>query len=452
VLGDNFGAVKLIMRILIFGNISGVNRLMKLIPSKNIIGVVGAIIRPQYHHQIQSAVSKLGIPFNIQPRFDSSEYVVFQEWVLAQRPDLIWVDAYPMKLQDDILSIARLGGINIHYALLPKYRGSNPIQWAILNNEHEVGVTLHEMTNNFDQGNIISQKKIPLYKDDTWIDADHCLAVAAEKIVSEVLPDILAGEWSSEIQNESLASCFNRRTSKDGEINWSWSVNKIHNLIRALVKPHPGAFFYNSDKDKIVIDYYCTLFEVTSLKYGEIRKEGLKSTKTDLFPLARDDRECYYRWSNGKELVKFDRSFHPVCDITDEEWFEHITKQSNLVIFKIRKNGSNNAIGFCGLGNINWIHGSAELQIVVGDKEHFSLGFASEAVNLLLEFGYNDLILNRIYLHVFTDNPKAIKCFRKAGFKNEGTLRQAAYVDGQHRDVFIMSMLKKNYDNRNSST
>ena len=78
-------------------------------------------------------------------------------------PDLIFVNSYSMIRPEDILAISRFGGINIHGALLPKYRGRNPTQWSILNSETSTGVTIHEMTEGIDEGAIIAQQEVPIY-------------------------------------------------------------------------------------------------------------------------------------------------------------------------------------------------------------------------------------------------------------------------------------------------
>ena len=254
------------MKILIFGNISGVRQLVDFIPSKNIAGITAAVIRPKFHENIQSISGELNVPFRIQPRRNDQDYQSFCEWVREINPDLIWVHAYPMKLYSEILNIPRLGGLNIHGAPLPAYRGSNPTQWALLNNETESGVTLHEMSENFDEGAIVAQKLFPILFEETWVDVHNRMEQATAEMIQKVLPTILKGEWESRPQDESRASYFGRRKPEDGESHWDWPEVKIYNVIRALVKPHPGAFYINEKGERIVIDQFMSLDEVRKLK------------------------------------------------------------------------------------------------------------------------------------------------------------------------------------------
>jgi diamine N-acetyltransferase len=93
--------------------------------------------------------------------------------------------------------------------------------------------------------------------------------------------------------------------------------------------------------------------------------------------------------------------------------------------------------------NINWRHRSGELQIRIGDAASRGRGLGTEAVRLLCDFGFADLNLHRIYLHVFASNSRAIGAYEKAGFVREGLLRQAAYIDGQWVDVVLMGLIRE---------
>lgn len=169
----------------------------------------------------------------------------------------------------------------------------------------------------------------------------------------------------------------------------------------------------------------------------------MESDRIRLRPLRREDSHLLYEWITHRELVILNAPFHPVSDIDHEAWIESMmTKRMDLVIFVIEELESNQAIGTCQLLNINWRHRSAELQIRIGDASFQSRGYGAEAVNLLCRFGFADLNLHRIYLHVFDGNLRAINAYRRCGFVREGLLKQAAFIDGQWVDVVVMGLLQ----------
>ena len=96
-------------------------------------------------------------------------------------------------------------------------------------------------------------------------------------------------------------------------------------------------------------------------------------------------------------------------------------------------------IGTCQLHSISAVHRHAELQIRIGDVKQRGHGYGTDAVQLLLKFGFDDLNLHRIFLHVFADNKAAVRTYEKCGFKREGILRHAAHIDGRYVDDVLMA-------------
>jgi RimJ/RimL family protein N-acetyltransferase len=139
-------------------------------------------------------------------------------------------------------------------------------------------------------------------------------------------------------------------------------------------------------------------------------------------------------------LSKFLRS--SIADLNLGTWVESMMKdRMDMVIFAIKDIASGTAIGICQLFNINWRHRSAEMQIRIGDDCYQGKEVGGEAVQLLCQFGYFDLNLHRIYLSVFRDNVSAIAAYEKCLFKQEGLMRQAAFIDGDWTDVLVMGRL-----------
>ena len=124
--------------------------------------------------------------------------------------------------------------------------------WAVLNGETETGVTLHHMTKYADRGNIVKQEAVPIGKNDTAHDVFKKIIPASGRVLSRSLKDILTGNAEGVPQDESKATKFGRRRPEDGLIKWSKSAREIHNLVRAVTHPFPGAFFYHNDKKVMV--------------------------------------------------------------------------------------------------------------------------------------------------------------------------------------------------------
>jgi methionyl-tRNA formyltransferase/ribosomal protein S18 acetylase RimI-like enzyme len=426
------------MRVLIFGDTYGVPQLLRYLPGGTVVGIVGAEIRPKYFEPLKEMAAAGHVPFIVQPRHNSGGYAEFVKRLAALQPDFIIVNSYSMKLHPEVLALARRAAVNIHGALLPQYRGANPIQWALLNNETETGVTMHYMTAEFDRGDIIAQRRVPIYFEDTWRDVQARISVASEALLAEELPKLLNGTNARQPQDEAQARYYKRRHPEDGQIDWQDSVLHIYNLVRALVKPHPGAFYYNGP-NKVVLDDYLTVPQVTALKYGPAGgRQMLKSAHVALTPLTLDDLPVMFEWINNREQVPFNAPYKPVHEDRHRTWFEAIQQRNDLLIFGIRLLETDKPIGLCQLHSINWVHRSAELQIRLGDAVEHGHGYGTEAVRLLLDFAFKDLNLRRVHLHVFSTNTAAIRVYEKVGFVREGVLRKAAYVDGEYLDVVVM--------------
>jgi len=406
---------------------------------------VGACIRPQYFEELGFLAKGLKIPLLIQPRSDSSGYGKFIEQLSRLNPDLIWINSYSMLLRQDVLSKARLGAINIHGALLPRNRGANPIQWAIINGESETGVTLHEADRGADTGPIIDQRSVPILFEDTWIDVRDRLVAVTEEIIVDNLPKILSGNWVSEPQDEDKASSGFRRTPEDSQFQWTDPAIQIYNKIRALVSLLPSAFYVESGK-KRKIDSFKTIWQVTALKDANLAKNGgvLYSDRLRLRALGQEDATLLHESLNDRE-PPFGCSFsYPMPELDQEAGVDSMmATRSDLVIFVIEELRTNEVIGTCQLFNIDWTHRSAELQIQISPLKLHDKGYRTEAVNLLCEFGFADLELRRIVLHVVASDQKAIESFCKCGFVREGISREAVHIGGKWKDALSMAKVSE---------
>jgi methionyl-tRNA formyltransferase len=161
--------------------------------------------------------------------------------VRAARPDFLFSFYYRQMLGAPLLAAAPRGAFNMHGSLLPKYRGRVPVNWAVLNGERATGATLHAMVGRPDAGAIVEQQAVPILPDDTAVEVFRKVTVAAELALDRALPRLLAGTAELRPQDLAQGSYYGRRTAADGAIDWSAGVGRIHDLVRAVAPPYPGA-------------------------------------------------------------------------------------------------------------------------------------------------------------------------------------------------------------------
>jgi methionyl-tRNA formyltransferase len=158
------------------------------------------------------------------------------------RPDFVFSFYFRSMIGAPLLNAARLGALNIHGSLLPRYRGRAPVNWAILHGERETGATLHYMNARADAGDIVDQQAVPILQDDEAREVFNKVSVAAELVLARSLPGLIAGTAPRIQQRLEDGQYFGRRRPEDGKIDWTSSAREIHNLVRAVAPPFPGAF------------------------------------------------------------------------------------------------------------------------------------------------------------------------------------------------------------------
>lgn len=160
----------------------------------------------------------------------------------ALRPDFLFSFYYRLMLKSPLLALPPRGAWNMHGSLLPKYRGRVPVNWAIIHGERETGASLHRMLEKPDAGEVVAQQAVPILPDDTALDVFGKVTLAAEIALDRVLPDLLAGRAASHPQDLAAGSYFGGRKAEDGRIDWTQPAARVHDLIRAVAPPYPGAF------------------------------------------------------------------------------------------------------------------------------------------------------------------------------------------------------------------
>jgi methionyl-tRNA formyltransferase len=167
--------------------------------------------------------------------------------VLAQvsdaEPDFLFSFYYRTMLGEDMLRTPCKGAFNLHGSLLPRYRGRVPVNWAIINGERETGVSLHRMVIKPDAGPLVAQQSVPILANDTALDVFRKLVCAAERVILQAVPGLIDGSAQETPQDLRTGDYFGGRRPEDGRIDWGRSAWEIHNLIRAVAPPYPGAFF-----------------------------------------------------------------------------------------------------------------------------------------------------------------------------------------------------------------
>ena len=164
----------------------------------------------------------------------------FAALLREQRADVAVVFAYGRILTAEVLRAPRLGCVNLHASLLPKYRGAAPINWAIARGEVETGVCLMQMDEGLDTGPVLTRRAVPIGPDETAPELSRRLAALGAEMVRDELPRLLRGELSPTPQDDAHATFAPILTRAHGRVDWSRPAKEVHDLVRAMT-PWPGA-------------------------------------------------------------------------------------------------------------------------------------------------------------------------------------------------------------------
>ena len=157
-------------------------------------------------------------------------------------PDYLFSFYYRNMIPAEVLSCAKIAALNMHGSLLPKFRGRAPVNWAILHGETETGATLHIMETKPDAGDIVGQSAVPIDPNETATEVFGKVSQAAVAVMNQVLPQLVQGHVPRKPNNLAQGSYFGGRKPADGQILWQQTAQQVHNLVRAVAPPYPGAF------------------------------------------------------------------------------------------------------------------------------------------------------------------------------------------------------------------
>lgn len=198
---------------------------------------------------VRELCSEYQIPFITPTHLDDPELIVKLQTIA---PDYLFSFYYRHMIPSNILAVAKVTALNMHGSLLPKYRGRVPINWAVLHGETKTGATLHVMETKPDAGDIVHQKSVNIFPDETAYEVFLKVAEIAATTLEEVLPDLLEGHVSRRPNRLQEGSYFGGRAPEDGRIDWQDDAQNIYNLVRAVAPPYPGAFTEINGKKLIV--------------------------------------------------------------------------------------------------------------------------------------------------------------------------------------------------------
>lgn len=158
----------------------------------------------------------------------------------------------------------------------------------------------------------------------------------------------------------------------------------------------------------------------------------------------RSDIPVFVRWFNDGETLSFVGMREPMSEAMEERWFNSLleTQGKERFLFVICRLGDGLPIGNCGLFSIDYVNGNAGIGITIGEKALWGQGYGTDAMDALLDFGFGQLRMERLWLEVYDFNSRARRSYDKSGFVLEGTERHAIYKQGRFHDVQLMSILR----------
>ena len=180
-----------------------------------------------------------------------------------------------------------------------------------------------------------------------------------------------------------------------------------------------------------------------------LKSGSLSGSHIRLRPLRKGDQKYSTAWRNDPEIRDSILGYRfPVTEEMEADWVNAALKDQSRgrVVFAIEDLADNMIVGFVYLNNIDWFSRNAELGILIGERNRQNRGFGREALALIVQYGFDTLNLNRIYLRVATFNKIALRLYRRFGFSEEGVLQQHAFVKGRFHNLVMFGLLRKTYN------
>ena len=222
------------------------------IPEEFTISYAERPVRNYNYGNLRKIADEHIIPFRIVDGTDGRRLQDYEDAIAAYEPDVILVMGWYYKIPARIRALARHGAWGIHASLLPDYAGGAPLVWAIINGETETGVTLFQLDDGTDSGDIVAQASLAIGPDDTIASVYAGATAISRELLSNALRSI--DSITPRRQDMARRRLFPQRTPNDGELDLTWPAVRIHNFVRAQSNPYPGAFIRTTDGKKLVIE------------------------------------------------------------------------------------------------------------------------------------------------------------------------------------------------------
>lgn len=164
--------------------------------------------------------------------------------------------------------------------------------------------------------------------------------------------------------------------------------------------------------------------------------------------VEREDIPTFVRWFNDPEVRRYLLMFEPMSKAKEERWFEARLDRTDDYLFGIEVPAGDGwqHIGNVGLHRVDWVNSNCIFGIVIGEPEFWGKGYGTKATRAALHFAFDTLNLHRVELEVFAFNRRAMRAYEKAGFRLEGTRREAIYQDGAYQDEHVMAILRQDLE------
>lgn len=174
----------------------------------------------------------------------------------------------------------------------------------------------------------------------------------------------------------------------------------------------------------------------------------LKGKKVYLTSIEKEDLEQLRNWRNREDYRKYFREYREISRDMQMSWYESkVLKDNSTIMFAIRDNETEILLGCCGLCYINWVNRHADLSLYIGYDNSYidDMGLAEEACELLFDYGFKELALNKIWTEIYEFDEKKLVLYHKLGFKRDGFLREQYYYDGKWWGSHMLSLLEKEW-------
>ncbi len=268
------------MKTIFLGNHTvGVTVLKVLLNTTDVVAVVANPDHPDDGILYQS-VKQTALQHNIPVfQYTGKQRGEVLDLVKKYNPDLMVIADYKYLFPLEVLQFPPLGVINFHPSLLPLYRGRAPVNWAMINDEEECGLTVHFVDEGMDTGDIILQERIEIRDEDTIADIHEKYFPLYQRMAEDVIRLFKEERIPRIVQDYTRATAFPKRSPEDGLVIWAKSSRQVYNFVRAITYPYPGAFtFLNGQKYMI---WACQLHPSNSERFQKYRVGQICAVESD---------------------------------------------------------------------------------------------------------------------------------------------------------------------------